>query len=231
MPVLLAVAGGLLFGLTPSGRADLIINAGFETPGVTSALLFHTLQPGSEPAGFGWHILSGNVDAVVQGPIYALTAYEGKQFLDLDGTKPGAIAQSFASTPGEKYVLSFAYANNPVFGATIPALGTVRVYDTTSGANLITPISLTHSNSTMRNPNWVWTGPIGFIPTGTQTTLSFTSNNPAGSLGGLFLDGVSVRGGRVQSVPEPASLSLALLGACAVVATRACRRPKLQSAE
>jgi hypothetical protein len=225
-PTLVAIAGVLLLAGRGPARGELLVNGGFETPTVTSVLEYQTIPPGSEPAGFGWRITSGNVDAVVQGPIYAVQAYQGTQFLDLDGTQPGAISQHFATLSGRSYVLSLAYANNPVRGATIPAHGTARLFDTSSNADLITPLALTHGNSTIQAPNWVASGAIPFVASGTDTTLSFASNDPSTSLGGLFLDAVSVAGPVANAAPEPGSFALAVLGAACVGGMQAWRRRK-----
>lgn len=197
-------------------QANLITNGSFEIPVVTSSSEFRTIVPGSEPSGFGWQITKGNVDTVIRGPIFASTAFDGLQFLDLDGTVPGGIAQSFVTTPGNPYVLTFAYANNPhpEAGATVPAHGTVSIFDTASTSDLITPLLLTHGSSTVVAPDWITSGAITFVAQGINTTLAFTSNDPSGS-GGIFLDAVSVNG--TPQVPEPATfvlMSIGLAGMC-----------------
>jgi hypothetical protein len=50
---------------------------------------------GSEPAAFGWRVTSGGVDVAIWGSLF-VSAFDGIQFLDLDGFVPGAISQSFA---------------------------------------------------------------------------------------------------------------------------------------
>jgi hypothetical protein len=89
------------------------INGGFESPVVGGALPYLTISVGTEPAGFRWRVLNGTVDAVRQGPEFGATAYEGTQWLDLDGTSPGTLAQTFATVVGGQYTVNFAYANNP----------------------------------------------------------------------------------------------------------------------
>jgi hypothetical protein len=219
--VLSLVGAFALITVSPA-RADvittnLITNGSFETP-ITGNFL--DITAGAEPAGFGWRVTSGSVDVVVAGPNFASTAFDLNQFLDLDGFAPGAIAQSFATTPGSKYFLNFAYANNPQgsgipspscpFGgpcATIPATATVSVFDSGTSSQLITPFVVTHGDSTVANPDWITSGAIGFIANGTTTTLSFVSNDPPSSDGGISLDGVSVNPAG-SAVPEPSSLLL-----------------------
>jgi hypothetical protein len=208
-----AIIGSFAFAV--SAHANQINNGSFETPIVTSPSEYQTIVPGSEPPGFGWQITTGNVDAVIQGAVFASTAFDGVQFLDLDGTTAGGIAQSFATTPGNSYVLTFAYANNPA-GGTIPAHGTVSIIDTTSTSDLITPLLLTHGSSTQAAPDWIASGAISFIAVGTNTTLTFTSNDPSSSDGGIFLDAVSVTGSSIPQVPEPATFALMSLGLAGV---------------
>src|SRR4051794_10991211 len=197
---LMLLVSAIMF-LTPRlARADLITNGSFEVPTVTSGSQFLNIVAGSEPPGFGWRVTSGGVDVGIRGSLFASAAFDGLQFLDLDGFVPGAISQSFATIPGTEYILNFAYANNPQgpggapppgcpFSgacATIPAHGTVSAFDSSTNTQLITPFVLTHGNSTVANPNWTPSGAIAFIAEGTTTTLSFVSNDPSNSDGGIF---------------------------------------------
>lgn len=192
------------------------INGGFEVPAIAGQFL--TIAPGSEPAGFGWRVTAGTVDTVRQG-FFGVAAFEGTQWLDLDGSSAGTIMQSFATTAGTQYLVSFAYANNPFAtgGATVPARGTFRVLDDATSADLMSPLQLLHSSSTPADLLWTTTGDLLFTATGVFTSFSFQSNNPAASFGGLFLDGVTLAArpggpGTGGSVPEPSSALLALLG-------------------
>lgn len=208
--ILLSVAGAFACLVMSPARADLITNGGFETP-ITSN--FTDLTAGSQPPGFGWVITSGGVDVVSAGPSsdFASTAFEGSQFLDLDGFTPGAIAQTFATIPGSIYLLNFAYANNPdgtgvpppgCSGAcaTIPAQAIVSVLDSGTNAQLITPLLFTHGNSTIANPDWTTSGAIAFTAQGTATTLAFVSQDPSPSDGGnLFGRGFSLWASRCRS--------------------------------
>jgi len=192
------------------------INGGFEVPGIGSDFL--TIAPGSEPAGFGWRVAAGTVDTVRQG-FFGAAAFEGTQWLDLDGSSAGTVVQSFATVAGTQYLVSFAYANNPYAtgGATVPARGTFRVLDDATSTDLISPLLLLHGSSTPADLLWTSTGDLLFTATGAFTSFSFQSNNPASSFGGLFLDGVTLTAGAGApgtggSVPEPSSALLALLG-------------------
>lgn len=207
------VTGAVFLSAAGSAWANLLVNGGFESPIVVSSFQYQNISSGFEPPGFGWHITTGNVDAVIQGTSFASSAFDGQQFLDLDGTVPGGIAQSFVTIPGSAYVFTFAYANNPngTTGATIPAHGTARILDTVSSNDLIAPLLLTHGSTTVAAPDWLTSGAIAFVAIGNSTTVDFVSNNASGA-GGIFLDAVAVNAANVSAVPEPASLLLFGLG-------------------
>jgi choice-of-anchor C domain-containing protein len=202
--------------MTCQATAGSIVNGGFELPRVTNNNQFTTITPGSGPVGFGWTVISGSVDVTLGGGIY-ISAFAGSQFLDLDGSNTGAILQSFVTTPGASYELSFAYANNPVRG-TVPASATVSVFNSNNSENLITPFTITHSTSSNGDPDWI-VSLVQFVAQGDQTTLSFTSNDPFGSVGGIALDAVTVT---VNAVPEPSSWVLAGVGF--LIIGKICRR-------
>jgi hypothetical protein len=184
--------------------AESVINGGFERPQITSGEYLN-VSPGAEPADFGWIVTSGNVDIVLGGRSY-IAAFEGSQFLDLDGSTAGAVQQAFATTSGTLYDLSFAYANNSNNG-TSTASALLRLFNTSDEADLIGPVTLTHSTSSLANPDWTIFS-LQFVATGDGTTLSFASNSPSGSVGGITIDAVSVNLASVV-VPEPAGSVLA----------------------
>src|SRR6185295_13387476 len=49
-----------------SANAELVINGGFETPPLPPASIL-TINPGAEPAGFGWTVSVSNVETQRQG--------------------------------------------------------------------------------------------------------------------------------------------------------------------
>ena len=143
---LFSVAGAFAFLVISPARADLVTNGGFETP-ITGN--FTDLTAGSQPPGFGWSITSGGVDVVLAGPSsdFASAAFEGSQFLDLDGFTPGAIAQSFATIPGNNYLLSFAYANNPD-GTGVPPPGCSGACATIPAQAIVSVLGFRHQRAT-----------------------------------------------------------------------------------
>lgn len=222
---MLSVAAVLLGGA--AARADVVIvNGGFETPAIGLVPGYLDILPGEEAMkGFtGWTVLSNiapgftqeGVDVVRAGTIYGSAGYEGNQYLDLDGFQPGGVFQNFGTVGGTPYTLSFGYANNPSFGATLPtATAVLEVFDT---ATLITLLSLnlSHSGSTAADLMWTSSGTLSFNALGANTTILFRSTDPMASVGGIFIDGVTVEGlppvPGPSATPEPASFALALVG-------------------
>jgi choice-of-anchor C domain-containing protein len=182
--------------------ADFIVNGSFENPQPSNGYL--TYYAGSTDIP-GWLVTAGSVDvvSVLSWPGPPRTAFDGTQWLDLDGTSAGGIAQSFATTAGQQYNLSFAYANNPLGGPAV-ASATVSLSDS---AGVLFGSSLTHGSTTQSNPNWT-VFQTSFVARESSTTIEFTSTDPSTSTGGIALDEVSV----TAAAPEPSTFVMALAG-------------------
>ncbi|HEY4083359.1 MAG TPA: PEP-CTERM sorting domain-containing protein [Burkholderiaceae bacterium] len=132
-------------------------------------------------------------------------AYDGKNFIELDTTANSSMSQSFSTTVGQSYLLSFVYeqrANNKGADSDGMSWSAGNMSDVAFGQDTITD----------------WTSVnASFVATDTTTTLTFKALGTSDSIG-TSLDAVSV----VSAVPEPASYQLALLGlvACAVALRR-----------
>ncbi len=157
---------------------------------------------GGEPAGFSWTVTTNTVDIVSNGFLGG-TAFDGVQWLDLVGFgSTGGVEQTVATTPGQQYTLSFAYANNPGPGVPVPVSADLTI---TSGASTLLNQSISHGTSTTSGLNWT-PFDMAFTATGTSATLAF-DETVGGANGGIFLDAVSIDA-TAAPVPEPPTLIL-----------------------
>lgn len=150
--------------------ASLIRNGSFEEGPPTGT--FRNL-PGGSNALPGWVVTGEGIDLVGAG--YWISA-DGTCAIDLDGsargptTPPyvrGGIAQTFATTPGGRYRLTFQLAGNP---NRPPALKPLRV----AAADQSVEFIFDATGRTGRDMGWeekTWT----FTAQGDSTTLEFTS--------------------------------------------------------
>jgi hypothetical protein len=166
------------------------------------------------PPGFGWTVNSGNVE--VAGELYPPLpgpAFDGGQYLDLNGTSIGSIAQFFATTPGVEYLLTFAYASNYAHhDESNPAFANVFVTDVATITQLVTPFTISHGSSSANDLAWI-VHQASFTAIGTSTGLGFNSESRNTPLGGILLDGVVV-------IPEPGTAALLLVGLTALASAR-----------
>ena len=183
--------------VTPVQATNLIQNGSFETA---------TVNPGSflqldavSTAITGWTVSQGTIDYIGT----AWQASEGARSLDLQGLASGGIQQTFNTTIGETYRVTFDLAGNPVGGSAIKEM---RVSAGGSSADF----SFDITGKSPSNVGWVsksW----DFTANSTTTTLEFIGLG--NSALGAALDNVSViaLSGPSTSVPEPSSM-LGLLG-------------------
>jgi hypothetical protein len=188
--------------MAASAPAEQLINGGFEQPAVATFVTVTAPDAATIP---GWNVIGGTVDIAnaagngfITGP-----AFGGAQYLDLNGTSAGDIRQTFPTSPGVKYTLSFAYANNYVNAPSQSA--TLGLAD---GANTFINTAITHSTSVAGNLDWTLFTQ-DFTAQQATTTLSFTSLI-SGS-GGVLLDGASV-----TVAPEP--IAAMAMGSIALLA-------------
>jgi choice-of-anchor C domain-containing protein len=190
--------------VTPVQAANLIQNGSFETA---------TVNPGSflqldavSTAITGWTVSQGSIDYI--GTFWQ--ASNGSRSLDLSGANAGGIQQTFNTTVGKTYRVTFDLAGNP---NTSPTIKQMRISAAGSSANF--SFDITGKSTT--NMGWLsksW----DFTANSTTTTLEFISLT--NSFDGPALDNVSVIAlsppPTPTPIPEPSSvlglLSLGVLG-------------------
>ncbi len=165
---------------------NLIVNSGFETPDI---------PPGVSvgPVG-GWKDFSTPIlgwipvdkfeilDHVIPVVGYIWEAYEGDQFAQLESYGNGGISQTISTTPGQTYVLIFAYSPRPAVAANSNIIN-IYINDVSFGY-------VTEDGTGMINTSWyLYRGT--FTATGTSTTIKFLASGISDNYGG-FLDDVWV---------------------------------------
>ena len=175
--------GGTYAVINASGGGtgtNLLQNGSFEQPGGGDVLgatgTFVT----------GWVIPSGkNVDYLNT----YWTSSDGTHSIDLDGTPgAGAIAQTFATTAGTQYTVTFDMAGNPNAGPTVKQMQLQAAGQTSS------VFTFDITGKTPTNMGWV-TKTWCFTASSSSTTLEFDSLDGSSSNYGPALDNVRVTAG------------------------------------
>ena len=177
-------AAGYCDADSPTGATDLLTNGGFECgPPPPTPPGYLTLNVGSTEL-CGWVVTSGNIDVNSTWWIPS----EGGRSLDLNGTQPGAVAQSFSTVPGRTYYVSFDMAGNTIELRNRTAF----MEDATDDSSETFSVNVgDYSGPPFLQMDWTpksWT----FVASGTTTTLEFSSKNLSSGAGGPALDNVRV---------------------------------------
>jgi hypothetical protein len=142
-----------------------------------------------------WVIVSGNVDLVTQ--VGGWPAQTSPYYVDLTGNTAGKIQQTFNTTNGQSYAVSFWISNNA--GASPhPAQAEVDI-----NGNLLATVK--HDGATATDLGWTQYT-YDFKATGPSTILSFAELDNCCN-GGVLLDTVAV-----TPIPEPATWAMMVLG-------------------
>ena len=189
--------------ITPVQAANLIQNGSFENGGDPG--VFQTINAGSTVIT-GWTVSQGSIDYI--GTLWQ--ASNGSRSLDLSGENAGGIKQTFNTTVGKTYRVTFDLAGNTF---TSPTIKDMRVSAGGSSADF----SFDTTGKSNSNMGWLsksW----DFTANSTTTTLEFI--DLTNSIAASALDNVSVIALSPPStptpIPEPSSvlglLSLGVLG-------------------
>jgi choice-of-anchor C domain-containing protein len=194
----LIVSGVLAKGAFSPVQAAAFQNGSFEQ-GISSLTDYAFLPAVDSTSITGWTVSAGNIDYI--GTYW--TAAAGSRNIDLNGISAGTIQQTFDTTPGKFYQVTFALAGNPVgnpFGVDPIKTLTVSAGSSSQGYTFDT------TGYTTTNMGWT-TKTFEFNATGSTSTLAFISNtSPLGF--GPALDNIIV-------TPIPEGSTLLGLGAIA----------------
>jgi choice-of-anchor C domain-containing protein len=196
-----AIAAATSICLCSSANAALFQNGSFEL-GIANIGQFTTLNAGDNASITGWTVGTGNIDYI--GTYW--TSADGNRSLDLNGTVPGSIFQTFDVNPGQTYQVTFYLAGNPAGGPTAKTL-------TTSANATIVLSSFDTTGKTLANMGWTPVS-FNFTATGSTETLTFLSTTTGDSGNSTYptafgpaLDNVSV-----TAVPEPSTWAMMIFG-------------------
>lgn len=178
-----------------SARPQLIINGGFEAPDTPTFVQINPGQDTMAPWVVGGHSVEVG-DAIGNGFITG-PAFEGAQFLDLNGLQPGRITQSFATTPGSLNTVTFAFTDNYWEPSTSgSASAGVRIFDDLGDRLKQT---ITHTGAVAGNYHWsVFTAQFTALQNTTRLEFTSLSASASGHGGGIMLDGIQVIEGALE---------------------------------
>ncbi len=185
----------VLMASTSATYANLVINPGFENPGVGGSGFYRYTSPGV-PAGFNWTVGGAGVDVV--DSIW-WQPQSGAQSLDLNaGGYAGSVSQLLATSADTMYRVSFWIAANPNHSAPESEGPAIKTMDVAFGSTTYSySFDVTgHSESSM---GWRYEEFLAST-TSASTLLSFLSTS--GGYAGMTLDNVNVE---AVAVPEPST--------------------------
>jgi hypothetical protein len=199
-----------------AAAANLLVNGSFEDP-VQGGPLFATFNiPAGSTQITGWTVVQGNVD-LTNTCCYA-RSYAGSQAVDLIGDSNGTsgvfggLSQTFATTQGQEYRLTFAYSHNN--GTYSPDYAVqVTVADANAPGNSVLSAEASQAYY------WNWHSQADdvydlfsqtFVASSSSTILTFMDTR-GGFNAGIYLDDVSVEV-VTAAVPEPSTWAMMVLG-------------------
>jgi choice-of-anchor C domain-containing protein len=204
---------GLVACLASNASAtSLLVNGSFEQGSAdpNNTVAGYLPLAGGSTAITGWEVLGNPIEWIG----YFWQASDGQNSVDLDGSLASGVRQTFATTPGQTYLVTFDLAGNP---DNIPVIKPMRVSaDGQSASFYFDDTGATHTDMMYVRQTF------SFVADDSSATLEFRSltdvaaENPGGVQGyGPVIDNVSA-----EAVPTPAALWLLLTGFAGVAATR-----------
>ncbi len=181
-------SGGALVGMAGTASAAPFANGSFETPAITGIF-----EPRSVGGTIGaWTVVAGTVDIVRDGWVAA----DGAQSVDLNGSTPGRICQTFDTVAGRTYDLAFAMSRN-YFSTSADATVTIGTQNS----------SFTHDAAGPSPEDMLWEPhTVPFTATAVATSICFGGDVDNGSTGPA-IDDVTVterNGAPTATIVSPA---------------------------
>lgn len=193
-----------LLAAAASASGQILVNGGFESPGITGPYAAAFSAGVDTGVVVGWAFSAtgtpGTTSVLVRNDWFGLSSFEGQQFIAMNAgdTPPnGRLEQSFSTTPGVAYRVTYAVGRGG------PGAGTVGLQGEVLSA---TGTVLDSGQGFPAAIGWLPLSSLAFVATTSQTTLRFSDLSTA-------TDGVDVALDRVLvvPVPEPGPTGLALV--------------------
>ncbi len=176
------ILASIAIGASITSAALVGTNGGFEIgtdPGV-----FSTLTATNNTDITGWTVGSGEIDYI--GSYWQ--ASDGTRSLDLNGTVPGSISQTLATTVGATYAVNFHLSGNPDIGPTAKVVRVSATGGTPAFADFTYDTAI--KNNTKTDMMWE-SDTFTFVASTTSTTITFASQTDGAA--GPALDNVSIQ--------------------------------------
>jgi len=225
LPRTVIFAALILVFAASAARANSIVNGSFETPLVPVGSFTNFFSGSTDITG--WTVVGPEASIVSTNYAslgFTFPAEDGKQWLDLTGdlsNRVEGVEQTFATTPGTHYSVSYFVGNQVNPGGPWGTTSTVDVL--VDGALIQTATNSMGAGGTTQ----VWEQfTTSFLATSSSTTLEFLNEDPL-SDNSNGLDNVVVTPGSVVSTPEPSTLLLLILAAVCAHGFYRVRRPML----
>ncbi len=191
-----------LFAVCAPAQANSLTNDSFESPNIDAnqndgSVYYWYVRNTTNATGWG---RTGNSWTWLDSRAPFWQASDGNQYTELEHGYVGAIFQSFATTEGMTYVITFHYAPIPGLGAS----------NTDDKVNALIDGTLVYSvdGTAATLPTLTWSlQSFSFVAKNSITELRFADGGIGQPYNGGFLDNVSVN----AAVPEPGTGSYAVL--------------------